>query len=209
MEVNFCDLKFELSEKCWLPDIRDGRLKNPNLEYSAGKAIAEQSVWKILKCRQTGVHFITVLLLWVFGLPIHSITISSLNACLRRCPLSGQSSDISLEEFIQFANVRNLAKAHIAVVEELGLDGKRCLVVDGNASSQSIVDTPLRSALASSILKGNPYPFDLTNFAKISDRESEKHMKFECLKVERPLPDSVRLLKLKKKISTQILVSTL
>lgn len=200
---DFYDPKFVLSEKCWLPVNRDDVLKNPNLAYSAGKAIAEHSAWDFLKTKNPGFQFTTMLLPYVFEPPIQDVTISTLNATsAKMCSyFNGQGVPIPFDESILYVDVRDAAKPHIVAMTEPGLDGKRCLVIGGNASSQLIVDTlrKLRPDLAASLPKGISGSFDPAKYAKIDNRESQKYLKFEYLTLEQTLTDSVdRLLELKR-----------
>jgi NADPH-dependent methylglyoxal reductase len=108
--------------------------------YCASKGLAEAAGWKWMKTNSPSFTFTSICPPWIFGPNIAGIKdLNKLNESTHALWALVGAEKIPPTDFAGFADVRDVAKAHLAALENDGAKGERFLV-GGHFDYQSAVD---------------------------------------------------------------------
>jgi nucleoside-diphosphate-sugar epimerase len=137
---------YTYTEADWNPIAADSlSTADPLMLYLASKVLAEQAVWEFMENEKPDFTLTTICPPFTYGPVIHHVeSLSSLNASIAdfyqlmdgTCATVPEGSPISCV----FADVRDVAKAHLLAFESPRAAGQRYLSVNGSYTYQQIVD---------------------------------------------------------------------
>lgn len=136
---------YTYSEKDWNPATFEAAAKHPNggWAYCASKALAERAAWDFIEKEKPTFSLSTICPPWIIGPNINTIT--SLNRLNESTQIiynliNGSLSAPPATDFAGYADVRDVANAHLLAYETPAAEGQRFLIAAGNWSYQTACD---------------------------------------------------------------------
>ncbi|OAQ62532.1 cinnamoyl-CoA reductase [Purpureocillium lilacinum] len=155
------------TERDWNPVTREEAGSGDGVAaYLASKTFAEQAAWNYVKEKKPNFGVTTLLPPMVYGPVIHHINdAKSLNTSSNDIYrlINGSEKEVPETSFWAFADVRDLAEAHVLALEKPAAAGKRYLIANSAYSYQQVCDIirenfPQLRELTPAGIAGNPLP---------------------------------------------------
>ncbi|KAK1675024.1 dihydroflavonol-4-reductase [Colletotrichum godetiae] len=155
-------------ESDWNPITMEQALQSPGAGYSASKKFAEKAAWDFLANESPAFSISTILPPLVFGPAVHNLAsldaLNTSNQFIRSFILGAAKKEIPPTQNAIFADVRDVAFAHVAAMEKAEAGNKRFFITNGYCSNHEIIDIirkhfpEYKSALPSRCTKGGELP---------------------------------------------------
>ncbi|KAG9006951.1 methylglyoxal reductase (NADPH-dependent) gre2 [Tulasnella sp. 427] len=149
------------TEEDWSPITREEGLQNPRAGYTASKKLAEQAAWEFMKTQNPAFTLATICPPMIYGPPEQEIkSLSALNTSAAEVYAYFCGAREPTNRVWLWADVRDVALAHVLAAESSATANQRYLITGGNYSAQHFLDYiwehyPER-ALSKSISRGVP-----------------------------------------------------
>lgn len=159
-------------------------IKDGVAAYYASKSYAEKLAWDFVEKNDVNFKLVAVNPAFVFGPQIFEEdakgTLNESNQTIGRVLSWKSDADIQLEKG-GYVDVRDIAKAHLAGIENPNLQGKRLFCCGGKFSSQMILDIVNENFPHLNLPKGVPGNGveDIKSLAKTNNDETKKLLGFE------------------------------
>ncbi|KAJ4204154.1 Glycine-rich RNA-binding protein 2, mitochondrial [Fusarium solani] len=132
------------SEADWCPLTLTEALQNARQGYQASKTFAEKAAWDLVQRQRPNFTLSTILPPLVFGPILPGLgslsTLSESNQFIRSFMLGSARDNIPPSENPIWADVRDVAQAHVVAMEKPDAGGQRFFVTNGYYSNREIVD---------------------------------------------------------------------
>ncbi|OSD07835.1 NAD(P)-binding protein [Trametes coccinea BRFM310] len=172
-----------------------GRAASGHMKYCASKVLAERAAWEFYERNKSAVSWDLVVLNppWVFGPSIHELyTPEDLNESLHIWYLNVVEGVLGNEALVNngscYADVRDIALAHLLALQKTGLSGKRIIISAGTWKWQDFVSIAHR--LYDHLPAGNT-SYDHTNAVHLIRYSLEKERRLLGIKF-RTLEETTR-----------------
>ncbi|KAJ0297075.1 hypothetical protein COL516b_010978 [Colletotrichum fioriniae] len=178
-------------ESDWNPITMEQALQNPGAGYSASKKFAEKAAWDFLESETPAFSISTILPPLVFGPAVQSLAsiddLNTSNQFMRSFILGTAKKEIPPTQNPIFADVRDVAFAHVAAMEKEEAGNKRFFITNGYCSNRETIDIirkhfpEYKSALPSKCTKGGELPKEVyqTNTTRSVEILGMKYADFE------------------------------
>lgn len=158
------DPSYIYNEDSWNPDEMEQALIDGGHAYNASKKFAEKLAWKFVEDNKDSVKFklTTVNPCYVFGPQQFDENFRPVlnTSCelIHQLTHAGANATVDNEFVGNFIDVRDVAKAHVAAIQNPGLSGKRLLMISSRFNAQDIYDVMNEDfpELQGKIPKGHP-----------------------------------------------------
>ncbi|KXH64738.1 dihydroflavonol-4-reductase [Colletotrichum nymphaeae SA-01] len=159
------------NEADWNPITAEEALANPASGYAASKTFAEKAAWNFQSEESPGFTLSVILPPLVFGPVLQRLnnldSLSESNQFIRSFFNGSIYAEIPAVEYPVFADVRDIALAHVRAMEEPEAGNKRFFVANGHYSNRDIIgiirkrSAKYRHSLPSEYLPGGKLPEDV------------------------------------------------
>ncbi|KAF2433598.1 NAD(P)-binding protein [Tothia fuscella] len=150
---------YTYSEKDWNPiSYEEAKVADGPTAYCASKAFAEKAGWEWMQTHKPNFTFSSICPPWVFGPNISPITnLNKLNESTHAIYTLIRGDKIPDADFCGFADVRDVAAAHVSLLEKESAQGER-YIVGNHFDYQTAVDELVKEMpeLEGRIPKGEP-----------------------------------------------------
>ncbi|KAH7056993.1 putative cinnamoyl-CoA reductase [Macrophomina phaseolina] len=196
------------TEADWNPVTYDEAAKTDNgaVAYLASKTLAEQAAWKFLEDKKPNFTVATICPPMIYGPNAHYVDdLGKLNTSSAEIYgfVKGDKKEVGDAAFPAFADVRDVAEAHLLAYEKEGAAGQRYFITSGNYSNQQVCDLIRKHfpELRDRVPEGEPgKPLADMFSTNTSKAQSELGLKFRSL--EDCIVDTVKsLLELEKSVA--------
>ncbi|PLB53947.1 putative cinnamoyl-CoA reductase [Aspergillus steynii IBT 23096] len=166
--------------------------ESASVAYCASKAFAERAVWEWVRDHEPRFSVVSVNPPWVFGPGVDGGRLNESLEAIQKL-VDGSRSEVPGVDFAGFADVRDLATAHLRAFEVEEAAGKRFLVANGKFDYQAAVDIVRRRFPE---LKGVPVgrPGVVTETYEVDGGRAREVLGLEYRSLESTLVDTVRWL---------------
>ncbi|CCE63849.1 hypothetical protein TPHA_0F03690 [Tetrapisispora phaffii CBS 4417] len=197
----FNDNSLVLSEANWNPVTKEEALSNPMAGYCASKTYAERAAWDFLKENEGSIKFklTTVNPVYVFGPQLFAEDVK--NVLNTSCEVVNQVVQSTIDTTLpvdcsgQFVDVRDVAKAHIAGIQNDNCIGQRLLCSQAAFGVQDIANVLNDNfpQLKGKIAKSNPKTNAVENIGicQIDNSKTKELLGFEFIDLKTCLIDTV------------------
>ncbi|CAE6472368.1 unnamed protein product [Rhizoctonia solani] len=123
------------TEEDWNPVTYEFAVKNPQVAYFASKALAEKAAWEFLDHEKPRFDLVTICPTMVYGPVLQEVTsLNNINASSLQFyqVFNGQDKELKPFGVWLWVDVRDVAAAHVAALEEPEAGGQRFLLAAGN-----------------------------------------------------------------------------
>ncbi|KAK1537687.1 dihydroflavonol-4-reductase [Colletotrichum paranaense] len=158
-------------ETDWSPITAEEALANPASGYAASKTFAEKTAWNFQSEESPSFTLSVILPPLVFGPALQRLnnldSLSESNQFIRSFFNGSMNNEIPAAEYPVFADVRDIALAHVRAMEEPEAGNKRLFVANGHFSNRDIIgiirkrSAKYRVSLPSEHLPGGELPEDV------------------------------------------------
>ncbi|KAI8183184.1 hypothetical protein K4K53_004664 [Colletotrichum sp. SAR 10_77] len=186
-------------EKDWNPITLEQALENPGFGYSASKTFAEKAAWSFVENESPGFTLSTINPPLVFGPVVQELAsldaLNTSNQFIRSFILGAAKKEISPTTNPIFADVRDVAFAHVMAMEKEEAGNQRFFITGGYCSNRQIIDIirknfpEYKSALPSKCTKGGELP---DKVYKVSNQRSIDVLGIKYRSFEECVVDTVR-----------------
>ncbi|KAM5380120.1 hypothetical protein ACJZ2D_003767 [Fusarium nematophilum] len=187
------------SDADWCPLTPEEALQDPGAGYQASKTFAEKAAWEFLENEKPAFTLSTILPPLVFGPVSQRVTsVNSLNTSNQFVYgfVAGPAKD-EIPPTINpiFADVRDVAFAHVAAMEKPEAANKRFFITGGYSSNREIVDIirknfpQYKSQLSPESAKGGELPDPVFKF---DNQPSKEILALQYKTLEECITDTVR-----------------
>ncbi|KAK1529878.1 dihydroflavonol-4-reductase [Colletotrichum paranaense] len=178
-------------ESDWSPITMEQALQSAGAGYSASKKFAEKAAWDFLEAESPAFSISTILPPLVFGPAVQSLAsldaLNTSNQFIRSFILGAAKKEIPPTQNPIFADVRDVAFAHVAAMEKKEAGNKRFFITNGYCSNREIIEIirkrfpEYKSALPSKCTKGGELPKEVyqTNTTRSVEILGMKYADFE------------------------------
>ncbi|KAG6364208.1 hypothetical protein INS49_005806 [Diaporthe citri] len=132
------------SEEDWNSITMEEALQNPGLGYSASKTFAEKAAWDFVDEESPSFTLATILPPFVFVPAVQSLpdldSLNTSNQFIRTFTLGAAKKEIPPTTNPIFADVRDVAEAHVRAFEQAAAANKRFFITNGCCSNPQIID---------------------------------------------------------------------
>ncbi|CAE6455829.1 unnamed protein product [Rhizoctonia solani] len=131
------------SEKDWNPISYEESQKDPVTGYYGSKKLAEKAAWDFIETEKPHFELTTICPPMVYGPALQEVkSMSNLNASSTSfyALFSGQEKELKNAGVWFWADVRNVAQAHVAAFEKPGTGNERFFICEGRFSINLVVD---------------------------------------------------------------------
>jgi len=150
---------YKYSEKDWNPVTYEDAQKNPVVGYYGSKTLAEQVAWDFIEKEKPTFSISTICPPRVLGPIEHDVqSLSKLNTSIADIYtiFSGQAKELKPIGVWIWVDVRDVADAHVAALENAAAANQRFLVSEGRFSVQQIADYIWKHYPERALIKGIP-----------------------------------------------------
>lgn len=204
-EAKFKDPNTTFDEKSWNPVTINDISRSPATAYRASKTLAERAAWDFIQNEKPGFDLVTVCPPVVFGPVVHHLaSLDSINTSNERIISllrGGWKDEIPASVPVPlWIDVRDAARAHVRGLEESSAGGKRLFATGGWFTNREIADIvrdkfpEFKDRLPEPDVKGGELP-DKSEIFDYNNKETEKILAFEWIKLEQSITDLVKTLK--------------
>ncbi|KAF4486964.1 Ketoreductase azaE [Colletotrichum fructicola Nara gc5] len=186
-------------EKDWNPITLEEALENPGFGYSTSKTFAEKAVWSFVENESPGFTLSTINPPLVFGPAVQELAsfdaLNTSNQFIRSFILGSAKKEIAPTTNPIFADVRDVAFAHVMAVEKEQAANQRFFITGGCCSNRQIIDIirknfpEYKSALPSKCTKGGELP---DKVYKVNNQRSIDVLGIKYRSFEECVVDTVR-----------------
>ncbi|KAI8235633.1 hypothetical protein K4K54_005650 [Colletotrichum sp. SAR 10_86] len=186
-------------EKDWNPITLEQALENPGFGYSASKTFAEKAVWSFVETESPGITLSTINPPLVFGTAVQELAsldaLNTSNQFIRSFILGAAKKEISPTTNPIFADVRDVAFAHVMAMEKEQAGNQRFFITGGYCSNRQIIEIirknfpEYKSALPSKCTKGGELP---DKVYKVNNQRSIDILGIKYRSFEECVVDTVR-----------------
>ncbi|KAI3547064.1 dihydroflavonol-4-reductase [Colletotrichum filicis] len=178
-------------ESDWNPITMEQALQSAGAGYSASKKFAEKAAWDFLEAESPAFSISTILPPLVFGPAVQSLAsldaLNTSNQFIRSFILGAAKKEIPPTQNPIFADVRDVAFAHVAAMEKKEAGNKRFFITNGYCSNREIIEIirkrfpEYKSALPSKCTNGGELPKEVyqTNTTRSVEILGMKYADFE------------------------------
>ncbi|KAG2732251.1 hypothetical protein G9P44_004668 [Scheffersomyces stipitis] len=185
-------------ETSWNNITYEEAIKDPIAAYYGAKSFAEKLAWKFLEDEKPSFKIISVNPVYVFGPQAFESEVkeklNTSNELIHSLIKLGPNDTFDVDKG-GFIDVRDVAKAHLAAVENDDLIGKRLYMTNGHFSTQMMVDILNKNFdnLRGKIPVGKPGTGseDIKTLAKVSNRTTKKLLGWEFITLDKIVVDTV------------------
>ncbi|PSN60796.1 NADPH-dependent methylglyoxal reductase-like protein GRE2 [Corynespora cassiicola Philippines] len=187
------------SDADWCPLTQEEAIQDPGAGYQASKTFAERAAWDFVNKERPSFTLATICPPLVFGPALQSLnsldSLNTSNQFIRGFIVGASKDEISPTVNPIFADVRDVALAHVMAMEKPGAAGKRFLVTGGYCSNREIVDIihnsfpQYRHQLPPSSAKGGELPDPVFKF---DNQPSKEILGIEYKTFEECIVDTVK-----------------
>ncbi|ODV77561.1 NAD(P)-binding protein [Suhomyces tanzawaensis NRRL Y-17324] len=172
--------------------------KDPIYAYYGAKSFAEKLAWEFLKVEVPDFDLVAINPVYVFGPQAFDSEVkkelNTSNEYIYSLIKNGPHASFDNAKG-SYVDVRDVARAHVAALDDEKLVGKRLFLTNGQFSIQMILDT-LREKfpqLASQLPEGTPGsgPEDIKSLAKSSNEATRKLLGFEFRNLDTIVEDTI------------------
>ncbi|KAI8293105.1 Ketoreductase azaE [Colletotrichum sp. SAR 10_98] len=186
-------------EKDWNPITLYQALENPGFGYSASKTFAEKAAWSFVENESPGFTLSTINPPLVFGPAVQELAsldaLNTSNQFIRSFILGAAKKEISPTTNPIFADVHDVAFAHVMAMEKEEAGNQRFFITGGYCSNRQIIDIirknfpEYKSALPSKCTKGGELP---NKVYKVNNQRSIDVLGIKYRSFEECVVDTVR-----------------
>ncbi|CAD6499312.1 BgTH12-03432 [Blumeria graminis f. sp. triticale] len=191
------------SEKDWNPISEELALQHPVLGYLASKTFAEKAAWEFIQKEKPNFTLTTINPPLVLGPVINHLnsleSLNTSNQCIRDFTLGKLKTEIPEAGCFIWADVRDVALAHVKAFELDSAAGKRCFVTAGFFSNREIAAIIKNhfpeyvSKLPGPEVKGGDYPEK--GPCKFDNSKTNEILGIKYYSLERSVVDAVKSFK--------------
>ncbi|CAE6338551.1 unnamed protein product [Rhizoctonia solani] len=149
------------SEKDWNPITYEESQKDPVSGYYGSKKLAEKAAWDFIETEKPSFELTTICPPMVYGPALQEVkSMSNLNTSSAAfyALFSGKQKELKNAGVWFWADVRNVAQAHVAAFEKPGTGNERFFVCEGRFSINFVVDYIWKHYPDRAKAKGIPKP---------------------------------------------------
>ncbi|QRW12684.1 NADPH-dependent methylglyoxal reductase GRE2 protein [Ceratobasidium sp. AG-Ba] len=131
------------SEKDWNPITFEQSELNARFGYAGSKKYAEKAAWDFVETERPGFDLVTICPPMVYGPIAQEVkSMASLNLSSKKfySIFNGEEKELTNDLFWQWADVRDVAEAHVAAVEKPEAGGQRFFVTAGEFNIAQVVE---------------------------------------------------------------------
>ncbi|EQB56327.1 NAD dependent epimerase/dehydratase [Colletotrichum gloeosporioides Cg-14] len=181
-------------ERDWNPVTLEQALENPGAGYSASKTFAEKAAWDFVDQFSPAFSIATICPPLVFGPAVQQLAsideLNTSNQFIRSFVVGAAKKEIPPTQNPIFADVRDVALAHVLAMEVEAAANKRFFIAGGYCSNRDIIDIIRKNfpeysaALPSKCKKGGELPekvFQINTHQSVSVLGLKYHSFEECV----------------------------
>ncbi|GAD95698.1 cinnamoyl-CoA reductase, putative [Paecilomyces variotii No. 5] len=199
---------YKYSEKDWNPATYETAAKNPSaFAYCASKGLAERAAWDFVEKEKPQFSLTTICPPWIIGPNINTITsLNKLNESTQIIYnlINGSLTAPPPTDFAGYADVRDVAEAHLLAYETPAAAGERFLVAAGNWSYQTACDI-IRAEfpeLKDKVPVGTPGAGEKEDVYRLDNSKIQSVLGLRFRSTKETLTDTVKtLLRLEKELN--------
>lgn len=185
-----------VTEQDWAPVTMEQASSGAFQAYTASKKFAEKAVWDFQDQAKPSFKIATVLPPLVFGPPISQNTYSTLPSTVgiikTFMELPQDATELPLQyPWVGHGDVRDVARAHIAAMQNKAADGTRLMPIAALANDQVVLNIihKYRPKEAANMTKGTPKPFNVDDYYKYDISHTNNVLGFEYIPFEKTVLD--------------------
>lgn len=191
------------NESDWNPNTyEDGLTGPPGTTYRVSKTLAEKAAWDFVEKERPGFDLATINPPFVFGPVVHHMSsladVNTSNGNMVALIVGRWKSEIPPTGVHLWADVRDVAKAHVAAMERPDAGGNRFFVTAGHFSNKEIVPIvrknfpQLADKLPEDGVEGGDYPDgSVNNIYKYDNSKATKVLGIEWISLEQSVVDTI------------------
>ncbi|KAL1857329.1 hypothetical protein Plec18167_008406 [Paecilomyces lecythidis] len=199
---------YTYSERDWNPATYEAAAKHPSgaWVYCASKALAERAAWDFVEKEKPQFSLSTICPPWIIGPNINTITsLNKLNESTQIIYnlINGSLTAPPPTDFAGYADVRDVAEAHLLAYEKPAAAGERFLIAAGNWSYQTACDI-IRAEfpeLRDRVPVGTPGAGEKEDVYRLDNSKAKTVLGLKFRSTKETVTDSVKtLLRLEKEL---------
>lgn len=182
-------------ESSWNNISYEDAIVNPVFAYYGAKLFAEKIAWKFAE-ENPDIKLVSVNPVWVFGPQAFEAEVSdklnASNEIINTLTKLGPSDDFEKDKG-GFIDVRDVARAHLAALDDVNVIGKRLYLTNGKFSAQHILDV-LHERFGLNVPLGIPGSGDkdVQTLAKTNNDTTRQLLGYEFILFEKMIVDTVQ-----------------